>query len=119
MPITPISYHDGTIEISKHLLPMGEARVKNTLMHEIAHAIVGPGHGHNHVWRSKAIELGSDGQRCHVFEAPHKYDVVCAVHGVVAKRNRLPKRGMRQSCPKCCRGRYNADYPLVYLATDN
>ncbi len=37
---------------------------RNTILHEIAHALVGPGHGHSAVWEMKALEIGCDGQRC-------------------------------------------------------
>lgn len=40
-----------------------EARVLNTILHEIAHVLVGPGNGHNHVWREKAVQIGCDGNR--------------------------------------------------------
>ena len=32
----------------------------DTVLHEIAHAIVGPGQGHNLIWKKKAIEIGFD-----------------------------------------------------------
>ncbi|MDA3892054.1 MAG: hypothetical protein PF517_10370 [Salinivirgaceae bacterium] len=32
--------------------------IENTILHEIAHAIVGVGHGHRLKWQEKAIELG-------------------------------------------------------------
>jgi predicted SprT family Zn-dependent metalloprotease len=32
--------------------------VKNTILHEIAHALVGPGIGHRNEWQLKAKELG-------------------------------------------------------------
>jgi hypothetical protein len=32
--------------------------VKNTILHEIAHALVGNEQGHNEIWQSKAKELG-------------------------------------------------------------
>ena len=35
-----------------------EAIVLNTILHEIAHALVGPGHGHGIVWKNKAKEVG-------------------------------------------------------------
>lgn len=36
----------------------GIERIKNTILHEIAHAIVGIENGHNEVWQAKAKELG-------------------------------------------------------------
>jgi hypothetical protein len=41
-----------------HLASRSEAEYKDTLLHEIAHALVGPGHGHNQVWVDKAREIG-------------------------------------------------------------
>lgn len=38
--------------------------VHNTILHEIAHALVGPGHGHNNVWRSQFLAMGGSGSRC-------------------------------------------------------
>lgn len=54
------------IEVSVHLLslPNPEQEVRNTLLHEIAHAMVGPGHNHDHVWKSAARRIGCTGDRC-------------------------------------------------------
>jgi predicted SprT family Zn-dependent metalloprotease len=41
-----------------------EEAVLGTIVHEIAHALVGARHGHDEVWRAKAIELGHSGKRC-------------------------------------------------------
>ena len=38
--------------------------IVDTLLHEIAHAIVGPKHRHDRVWKAKAREIGCSGQRC-------------------------------------------------------
>jgi hypothetical protein len=35
-----------------------EPEIMNTIMHEVAHAIVGNKEGHNDIWRTKAIEIG-------------------------------------------------------------
>jgi len=32
--------------------------IRNTILHEIAHALVGNDDGHNLVWKKKALELG-------------------------------------------------------------
>lgn len=53
------------ISISKHLSAVNTPeRVKRTILHEIAHALVGIRHGHDYVWKRKCIEIGGDGQRC-------------------------------------------------------
>lgn len=41
-----------------HMTTSNREVLKNTLLHEIAHAIVGPSHKHDKVWREKFIELG-------------------------------------------------------------
>ncbi|WP_130493046.1 SprT-like domain-containing protein [Motilibacter rhizosphaerae] len=41
-----------------------EAEVRETLLHEVAHALVGPGHGHDAVWRATARRIGASGERC-------------------------------------------------------
>ncbi|MBF0238008.1 MAG: SprT-like domain-containing protein [SAR324 cluster bacterium] len=46
----------------------GNVEITDTLLHEIAHALVGPSHGHDNVWRAKAQELGCSGERCHSVE---------------------------------------------------
>jgi predicted SprT family Zn-dependent metalloprotease len=52
------------IEFSQYFLHIGEVNITDTLLHEIAHALVGPGHKHNYVWRAKAIEVGARPIRC-------------------------------------------------------
>ncbi|WP_240917889.1 SprT family zinc-dependent metalloprotease [Phycicoccus sp. HDW14] len=38
-----------------------EDEVRDTLLHEIAHALVGPEHGHDEVWRATAVRIGCSG----------------------------------------------------------
>lgn len=38
--------------------------VRNTILHEVAHGMVGPGHKHDEVWRRQFIAIGGDGKRC-------------------------------------------------------
>jgi predicted SprT family Zn-dependent metalloprotease len=55
-----------------------EADIRETLLHEIAHALVGPRHNHDAVWRAKAREIGASGERCHDFLfTPPRYIVRC------------------------------------------
>ncbi len=41
-----------------------EDEVRQTILHEIAHALVGPVHGHAEVWKAKARELRTSDARC-------------------------------------------------------
>ena len=38
--------------------------IKETILHEITHAIVGHEQNHNKVWLKKALEIGCSGERC-------------------------------------------------------
>ena len=54
------AYHQRTIRLSRHLLQNNAWPVVcDTVLHEIAHALVGEGHQHDAVWRAKARELGA------------------------------------------------------------
>jgi hypothetical protein len=55
------SYKDKCIILSAHHIDIHPTEdVKNTILHEIAHALVGPGHAHNETWATKAREVGCD-----------------------------------------------------------
>lgn len=56
------NYSRRTITMSRHLTPhRTEQAVEQTLLHEIAHALVGAGHGHDRVWLAKARSIGYTG----------------------------------------------------------
>jgi len=55
------SYKDKCIILSAHHIDIHpDPDVINTIRHEIAHALVGPGHAHDYVWADKAREVGCD-----------------------------------------------------------
>ena len=59
-------YRDKRIDLSvSYCLRATRADVENTLLHEIAHAIVGAEHGHDAVWQARAHALGCTAERCH------------------------------------------------------
>jgi len=41
-----------------------EKEVRDTIIHEIAHGLVGSGHGHDYVWKMKCRQLGIRPMRC-------------------------------------------------------
>jgi hypothetical protein len=55
-----------------------DADIDDTLLHEIAHALVGQAHGHDQVWQATAVALGCSGRRCHDVQfTPPRYIVTC------------------------------------------
>ena len=59
-------YRERRIDLSvSYCLRAARAEIENTLLHEIAHAVVGVEHGHDAVWQDKARELGCTAERCH------------------------------------------------------
>ncbi|WP_035907062.1 SprT-like domain-containing protein [Knoellia subterranea] len=60
-----------TISLSAPLTRLhDEADVLDTILHEVAHALVGPDHGHDEVWRAKAQQIGCSGERTVDADAP-------------------------------------------------
>lgn len=58
-------YAPKLISISRFYAKLNEIeKIKNTILHEIAHALVGQQVGHGPAWRSKAIAIGCNGERC-------------------------------------------------------
>lgn len=98
-------FSDRVIGLSAPLTALhDEDRVRDTILHEIAHALVGPRHGHDAVWREAALRIGSTGERCVDAEAPRLRGAwmgVCPA-GHLTDRHRRPERVY--SCPQCRRG---------------
>lgn len=86
------SHRKKTIQLSGWVLDKCPQNAENTIRHEVAHALVGPGHGHNNVWKQAAIKLGARPQAC----------------TNVPIKDRAPFKWMLH-CPKClntCGGSY-------------
>jgi SprT-like family len=65
-------YMNQKITVSAFSLPhRTEDDVRQTLLHEVAHALVGGGHGHDDVWLAQARALGYVGGRCGSSSAEH------------------------------------------------
>ena len=80
-----------------------EDEVRDTLLHEIAHALVGPSHGHDAVWRARAVSIGCSGERCTPADAPRVPGdwVGRCPNGHEQMRYRAPRRP--RSCGRCSR----------------
>lgn len=103
-------FHSKQIGLSGPLTErLDEDVVRDTILHEIAHALVGPKHGHGPVWKAKARELGCSAQRRLESEVPRtlaRWEGICG-HGHVVHRHKQPMRVL--SCARCHRGRFSID----------
>ena len=62
-------YSKKLFSLTKELVLINNRKeIKDTILHEIAHALVGSGNGHNWVWKNKALEIGCNGERCCTIE---------------------------------------------------
>jgi len=106
-----------TIGLSRNLVLLNtKESVKDTILHEIAHALAGPNNGHNWIWRQIALEIGCNGKRCY-----SKEDTILVEGTLLAKcpncgkeygRFRKPRK--KYSCGVCSNGIYNEKFLLVF-----
>ena len=81
-----------------------EAHVLDTLLHEIAHALVGPSHGHGPIWKAMARKLGAVPKACSktgVVIRPGKYQATCPTCARRFHKYRRPKYIVGYYCPSC------------------
>ena len=106
------SHYRKRISMSSKLVELNEWETcRKTVIHEIAHALVGPGHGHNAVWKKKARELGDSGNRCYgsdVKTPPKRYIRFCLVCDKEYYMNTCPQN-RPFSCGRWCKV-YNPKY---------
>lgn len=57
-------YREKIIRMAPCLDTDTDARVINTILHEVAHALLPAIHGHDNVWRALAQSIGCSGERC-------------------------------------------------------
>jgi predicted SprT family Zn-dependent metalloprotease len=96
-------YRRRAIELSIHFVERNESdEILDTLLHEIAHALVGPGHGHDRVWKKKCLEVGARPQRCGRADMPPgRWQGCCGQCGKRFDRHRKPKRLRGWFCKTC------------------
>lgn len=111
-------YGSRTITLSAPLvIRNSESVVRNTILHEIAHALV-PGDHHGDRWRAKALEIGCTGERCFGSDVvtPTKRRIGrCPGCGLETRRHTV-RRGL--ACTACCEkfngGRYDSRFAFVW-----
>lgn len=107
-------FADHTISVSAPLMELyPEDLVRETLLHEIAHALVGPGHNHDAAWRATAVAIGASGRVRLPQETPAppaKWHGVCP-NGHEFWRHRRP--AANGSCSRCS-PTYDARYRIAW-----
>ncbi len=121
------NYTDKNINISRHIAVLNdEIRVKDTILHEIAHALC-PKQGHNNIWKRKAREIGACGIRCYSTDETDikqnssvkvplgKYTLICPNCKREFQFNRRLKN--KKACHTCCKtlnyGNYSERFVLL------
>ena len=102
------SFSEQIISLSEqYCLHAQDDEIIDTILHEIAHALVGPEHGHDKVWQSKAREIGCSGERTHnsIFTPPN-YIMTCQQCGWFTGRHKR----RRLICKKCQTPVHYEDY---------
>ena len=95
------------ITLSRHFVRMNEdnmEQIKDTILHEIAHAKAGPGNGHNELWKMWCRLVGANPTRCYdskeVAMPKGKVVAYCPCHAE-HRRHRMPRSYHVYHCNTC------------------
>ena len=118
------NYTRKTITLSKHIclenVDKAEGKLKDTMLHELAHAFAYEVHGrgvhHDYRWVAIAKSIGCDGKRCYSGDdvkpiKNSKYTHTCPTCANTTPRHKMTRRSY--SCTPCSGGRYNPLHKLV------
>lgn len=102
-------YRTKTIQLSRWVFDKCPEFMEDTVRHEVAHAIVGPGHGHKSFWKIKAIEVGAIPKACKAVpqaqRAEYKWMCTCTKCGQITSKNyrRRSNSTLLNRTSRCCR----------------
>ena len=101
-------YGGGTIEISKNFLHLPFEKIRDTILHEIAHALAGHLAGHGPEWKRVCRRIGAlPNEKADLLSEERvtfKWTGVCPNNpNHMMKRHALTSKGKRYACAKCCR----------------
>jgi SprT protein len=97
-------YGPKVIELSRHFVERNTSDlIRDTLLHEIAHALVGPGHGHDVVWKAMCLRVGAKPERLsNEPDMPQgRWQAICEGCGMRHHKYRRPKRMKGWYCCRC------------------
>ena len=96
-------YGPKRIELSIHyVLRNPEDEVRDTVLHEIAHALAGSRAGHGPKWKAMCVRLGATPKRCGDADMPRgRWIASCPGCARVHHRHRRPMKGRTYFCRGC------------------
>jgi len=97
-------YQRKRIELSVHFVVANDAaEVRDTLLHEIAHAMAGQAAGHGPRWKAICEKIGARPQRLdvHAVMPRGKWHATCPGCGKRFTRHRRPQRDRDYACVQC------------------
>ena len=95
------------LELNPKLREEGPEALLSTFLHELAHLIVGPGHGHDYHWSAICRQIGGKASRCHQYEslrsAPRarKHVATCGTCGFELMKAKRLTQGRTYRPPRC------------------
>jgi len=96
-------YFNKMIQLSKKwVINLKEDEIKDTILHEIAHAIVGPFKGHGKEWKQVCVQIGARPTakfKPKKEQIPYAWKSVCPECGTWVGHFRKPRVG--RHCRKC------------------
>jgi len=100
------NYTRRVVSLSRHMVRMnGWDEVGKTVRHEIAHALTGPGHHHDRLWRQYAQQVGAPVRATYPLGSKAmpdgRWQATCGCAGKVHHRHRRPSARRRMWCLTC------------------
>lgn len=122
-----VTYSSKVLSLCKPFVELNtDEHVRDVILHEIAHILVGQGHHHNHIWKDAAKSIGCiSHNRLHIrteYKTPYvspshitkRVVYTCKTCGTEFKFGK--KLTKRYSCSKCTSSReFDANRELVFL----
>ncbi len=116
-------YQKKIISLSRHLVEINnEKTIRETILHEISHAICGYKAGHGKKWKECIKEIGGIPERCYSRETVNtprlKYTAFCTSCGIETQRQQKFKTSLFYSapaCKKCCKIHNNGKFSRKFL----
>src|SRR5262249_16689158 len=96
-------YDERRIELSAYFVERNsQDEIVDTILHEIAHALVGHRHGHDAVWKRKCVAIGAKPVRWADAVMPEgRWQAHCQACGEQFDRHRKPGRARGWFCCQC------------------